>query len=369
MKRQHTLTRKAESARARCINAQGFTLAEVLVSMGILAILMAVTLSMVNMTTKLVRNTSGKISAFKESRAAFDSLTRRVSQSTLNTYYDYVDSSGKSRKEVEDSGGVFVPDKYVRQSELHFVTGQANTLIPAAAGKIRPSHAIFFQAMLGFSSLPCSGDAQLSNLLNAVGYFVEYGSDADFRPGFLDGITPARNRYRLMQMVQNTETLRIYSQALTAGNRFEWFTKPLEATPSQARPVAENIVAAVFWARRAKEDSDGKAPLTANYTYDTKSYLSGGNAVSRNQLPPVVEVLLVAIDEPSAMRLEAKYAGTAPLLQPGALFATAPDPGGGGSSPLSDDLKKLTDFLTAESLNFRVFTTSIQIRQSKFSAD
>lgn len=343
--------------------------------MALLTILMLVTLSMVNHTEKLYTNTAGKIAAFRESRAAFESLTRRVSQAALNTYFDYVDAQGKTRKEVEDAGGTFTPDKYVRQSELQFVTGQAQDLlknVPATNGQQRPGHAIFFQAMLGFSSAPSTGDAQLSNLLNAAGYFIEYGSDAAFRPSFLSGITATKNRYRLMQLVQTTESLGIYAQPLTASNRFDWFTTPLKATPSPARPLADNIIAGVLWARRSDQDSAGAAPLTTDYTYDTKGYLASSSTqtgISRNQLPPFMEVTLVALDEASAVRLEAKYGGNAPLLQPGALFTKAPDPSSADASPLDDDMAKLTGFLSAEHFNYRVFSTRVLIRQAKFSKE
>jgi uncharacterized protein (TIGR02599 family) len=160
---------------------------------------------------------------------------------------------------------------------------------------------------------------------------------------------------------------------MTTANRFKWFTDPLSTNNMLARPIAENIVAAVFWPRRSTGDSTNaggavKLPLTTNYLYDTKGYLAGGNEISRNQLPPMVEVVLVAIDEPSAERLEAKYpSGSAPLLQPGALFTQAPNPANPEINPLTDDLETLTGFLKGERLNYRVYTTSVLIRQSKFS--
>ncbi len=346
---------------------RAFTLVELLVSMALLAILMLVTATIVNHTRGVWQQTTGKISAFRESRAGFESLTRRLSQASLNTYFDYVDANDRTPKEVEDAGGVFTPDQYLRQSELHLVTGQASDLVPAAPGKIHPGHGTFFQAPLGFSSTPATGDADLANLLNAVGYYVEYGSDDAWRPSFLDGIIPPKNRYRLMQMLQSSEKLGIYENPFTETNRFDWFRVPLANPSSPSRPVAENIVMAIVWPRRAENDPG--TPLTANYTFDTKGYLAGANPVSRNQLPPYVQVTLVALDEPSAARLEEKYGGSAPLLQPGALFNVSPDPAAPPPTQLTNDLERLTNFLDDENLTYRVFTTNVLIRQAKFSAD
>lgn len=346
----------------RFIGAAAFSLVELLVAMGILAILMVVTLAMVNQTRALFTNTTGKVSSFRESRAAFESLTRRLSQASLNTYFDYVDTTGRTRKEVEALGDIFTPAQYVRQSELHFVNGSADTLVPAKPGTQHPGHAVFFQAMLGFSSVPASGSSHLSNLLNACGFFVEYGSDAGFRAPFLTNAGVAeKKRYRLMQMVQNTEGLSIYNQPMTNSNKFDWFQSALSASPSPARPIAENIVAAVFWPRRSAQDPANATPLTVDFAYDSKAYLTGGNEISRNQLPPFIQVTLVAIDEPSAARLEAKFPdGSAPLLAPGALFMD--------ETTFEDDLIALTDFLNSQRLNYQIFTTNVLIRQSKFSA-
>jgi uncharacterized protein (TIGR02599 family) len=347
--------------------SRAFTLVELLVSMALLAVVMLVTATIVNHTRGVWQQTTGKIAAFRESRAGFESLTRRLSQASLNTYFDYVDASNRTPKEVEEAGGVFTPDQYLRQSELHLVTGQASSLVPAAAGTTHPGHGTFFQAPLGFSSTPATGDADLANLLNAVGYYVEYGSDDAWRPSFLSGIIPPKNRYRLMQMLQSTERLGIYENSFTDANRFDWFQTPLANATSPARPVAENIIMAIVWPRRSENDPG--TPLTTDYSYDTKAYLSGTNQISRNQLPPYVQVTLVAIDEPSAARLEEKYGGSAPLLQPGALFTESPDPTNPISTKLNDDLEQLTDFLADENLNYRVFTTNVLIRQAKFSAD
>lgn len=173
-----------------------------------------------------------------------------------------------------------------------------------------------------------------------------------------------------MQMIQGTERLSIYDTPLTSANRFNWFRDGLSANPVLARPVADNILILVAWPRAAEEydndqrSSDTVTPLTANYAYDTKEYLSAGTDLTRNQLPPMVQITLVAIDELSASRLEELPAASKTLLQPGALFTdSAP------AATYWDDLDQLTDFLDSNRINHRVFTSSIVIRQAKFSND
>jgi uncharacterized protein (TIGR02599 family) len=332
--------------RPRSITAgKAFSLVELLVSMAVLAIILLVTMSIVNSTQKISRQTTGQLSSFREAQAAFDSMTQKIGQATLNANFDY--------DPPIYSGD---PEDYVRESDLHFVCGAALDLVPASLD--RRGHAIFFQAPLGFTDKPLGSGVQLTNLLNAVGFFIAYGDDSAWRPDFLDSISNLSKRYRLMQMVQSSEKLAVYAQKMTAANRFDWFQEPLTATPALARPIAENVIAAVIF---PKESTTGSpTPLTTDYSYDTKAYLSSATAeLSRNQLPPFLEVTLVALDEASAIRFEQKFGGTAPLLQPGALFTNPAN--------YDADMGRLTDFLNAERLSYRVFKTNILIRQAKFS--
>ena len=118
-------TNKAVAARWRSAPS-AFTLVELLVSMTIVLLLLVVLVGMVNLTSSLWRGTNGHIEQFRQARAGFDSLTRRLSQSTLNTYLDYVDANGRPRTSVAstaDTVAAFVPDHYARQSELRFISG------------------------------------------------------------------------------------------------------------------------------------------------------------------------------------------------------------------------------------------------------
>lgn len=326
-------------------DGNAFTLVELLVSMAVLALILLVTMSIVNSTQKISRQTTGQLSSFREAQAAFDSLTQKVGQATLNANFDYDPPFNEGD-----------PEDYVREADLHFVSGAASDLVPASLD--RRGHAIFFQAPLGFTDRPLGVGVQLTNLLNAVGFFVTYGDDSGWRPDFLDSISSPSKRYRLMQVVQSSERLAVYAKEMTAANRFDWFQEPLGATPALARPIAENVIAAVIL---PKESTAGSTtPLTTDYSYDTKAYLEDATAeLSRNQLPPFLQVTLVALDEASAIRFEQKFGGTAPLLQPGALFTNPAN--------YDADMDRLTAFLGEEGLSYRVFKTNILIRQAKFS--
>ncbi len=337
----------------RRFRLRAFSLVELLVAMAVLALVLVITASIVNETRKVWVSTMGMTSAFREARGAFESMTRRLSQATLNTYLDYVDEFGRTRAEV---GAGFEPDEYARQSELHFVSGQAEDLLAGVetipSGAALPGHAIFFQAPLGFADAQPNTDAQLVSLLNAVGYYVQYSDDSQWMPEFLQSTLEPKKRYRLMQMVQGSERLRIYDAPLTPTNRLSWFRDSLSANPVLARPVAENILTLVVWPRASDElendtsGGDAVPPLTEDFTYDTKEYLTGATgraSLSRNQLPPQVQITLVALEEASAERLERMPDSEKAILAPGTLFkSSAP------AATLQQDLAKLVDFLNSK---------------------
>ena len=66
-----------------------FTLLEILVSCAALALLLVFMVSITGMVQTTYRRTQGKAEQFREARVAFEAITRRLAQSTLNTYWDY----------------------------------------------------------------------------------------------------------------------------------------------------------------------------------------------------------------------------------------------------------------------------------------
>ena len=110
---------------------------------------------------------------FRQARDGFDAISRRLSQATLNTYWDYDDPN--------------VPTRYIRQSELRFLSGPTEGLAGATGGGRRwPTHGLFFQAPLGVSQPGADELTGMTTLLNSWGYFIEFGSDTAFRPDILD---------------------------------------------------------------------------------------------------------------------------------------------------------------------------------------
>ena len=311
---------------------RAFTLIEVMVSVGILAVIMLIVASFTQQASKTWLSSQAKIESFQGARAGFESLTRRLSQTTLNNYYGYDNPEA--------------PTYYLRKSELHFICGKS--LLPTQV-----THAVFFQAPLGYTD-----DANyegMENLLNACGYYVEYNGD-ERRPVFLDSLDPAvekRYRYRLMQFTQPAQSLAVYNT--TQGN--DWFRVPLQATEDRpVRPLAENVVALVILPKRTTGDQRFKSDvLSPGYEYNTRD---STNPDTLNQLPPLLEVLMVAIDEPSASRLGNS---TSAPLRLDDLFQQ--------STKLYDDLSALEGRLTGNSpkLNYRVFRSEVPIRTAKWS--
>lgn len=138
----------------------GFSLVELLVALAILSILFLVMASLISLTSQTYLKTAVKAGEFRAAQAGFESMTRRISQATLNTYLDYEDKQSLTDSAyTTGNGGAFVPDHYGRQSELRFIAGNIppasatpveftgsydTSLGPTATSASRPTQAIFF---------------------------------------------------------------------------------------------------------------------------------------------------------------------------------------------------------------------------------
>lgn len=363
--------------RRRNGRAAAFTLLELLVASAVLVVILVLTMSIVSITTGVLQRSRSRIDAFQSSRAAFSAMTQRVSQATLNTYWDYVNDADEPRTLANME--TFLPAEYRRQSELHLVSspaqrdGTRNLLLPT--GRNTVTHALFFQAPLGWELL--QSPVPMPHLLNASGYFVEFGDDSLLRPQFLvnQPLIAPRHRFRLFEMLQPSEHLGIYDDDPAAGPN-DWFLKPLAlaATPV-TRVLAENVVALIIHPQRSPNDPTpaGQRELAPGYVYDSRGYKVSSTPLTqaaRNQLPPTIKVTVVAIDEPSAARLQAKYGNQRPPLGLETLFAEPSAPGDSGYEQIYlQDLRTLESKLQAENLNYRIFTTSVGIQQAKWSED
>ncbi len=347
---------------------QAFTLIELIVSIGVVSILLLVLLSITTQTGSVIERTSGKLEQFRDARAAFESMTRNISQSTLNTYWDYDDPAN--------------PSRYVRQSELRFISGDMTSLAGMAPGnKQWLTHAIFFQAPLGFSDVTTPGGTQpdgrgLTDLLNTWGYFIEYGDDQEFRPEIVK--TPPVKRFRLLEFMQpaNDNSIYLYTSGTNAANKpksvsyvgKEWFTDGLFSPERPVHVLAENVIALIILPKLSSSDDPTGIKLAPSYSYDSTNTSTDPLINPRNQLPPVVQITLIAIDEVSAKRMtDTDIANLQNHID--GLFLDAADYTNNLEPSSSGGSASLADFLIQKNINYRIFTTSVVIKGAKWSRE
>lgn len=332
---------------ARVANArpEAFSLLEVMVAAAVMAVMMLLIASVVGMAGRTIRTSSEKVDAFQGARAGFDALTRTLSQATLNTYWDYYNSARQPRTGANAAN--FQPAIYGRQSDLHFLaTNTAALNLPAS---LEPSgHALFFQTPLGF---PASA-TQPPGTLNASGFFVAYGDDPTHPSvGGLDN----RPRFRLYQWLQPSADLRV-DPATGVINPAAW----VSPTADTVFPLAENIVAFVARVPSAS------ASTATNYFWNSRPTWGSGNQPSTmHQLPPLVEVTMVAVDETTTARLlegvnSASAAASAlGLPAPGTVFTD--------ETKYEEDLAAVQNGLASKGVSYRTFRTAVPLRGSKWS--
>ncbi len=153
-----------------------------------------------------------------------------------------------------------------------------------------------------------------------------------------------------------------------------WFIDPLQANPVPAHVLAENILALVFLPKLSPGDQTaGKytdQSLAPGYAYDSTTVGAGAsdaNLNSLNQLPPVITVTMVAVDESSYNRLQGTSTKPPGSLKFDALFQSVGDTSDPAQPGFAQDLKTLTDTLQANRLNYRVFTTDVALKSAKWS--
>lgn len=325
------------SLRARRVVCGGFTLVEIIVATAVFALMLAILVSIITHTSDLTRRAGERISTFQNARAAFDLLASRLSQATLNTYWDYDNPQA--------------PRWYLRQSELHFVTGPAGAQgLPGTPGT---GQAVFFQVPLGISV--AQEIRGLPDLLNACGYFVEYGETDVLPPPFPQ--PPATYRYQLMQSLEIAEDLEVY--ASDTGR--DWIAGLAEA----AVPVADNVIFLSIWPRLSAAEGAVGNELTTDFTYDSRLNADvvdnqGGQLLTAHQMPPLLQVTMVVMDEQSAVRFCTDASPPAAIEDALAgLFQQAT------VQRFEEDLETMEANLTDLGVNFRVFSAMVAVRESK----
>ncbi|WP_395738849.1 Verru_Chthon cassette protein C [Prosthecobacter sp.] len=379
-----------------------FTLVELLVSITFLVILMLVVTQVIGIVQRTWVRANSRVSQFREARKAFDLLSQNLSQATLNTYW-----TNDLQQLSSDALGqaIQTPTSYKRQSELHFICGPTTQVLSGATGTNYPGHAVFFQAPLGVVRTDNKGSvntANLSNLLCGRGYFVEWGSDQFYRPDFLrqapyDQIVPVRNRLRLMEWSPTAEMNDIYSSAFrnNPNNIRQWYqdqttgalTGEVQSGDDSAaaagryftRPIAENILALIISPQTENTNTSSGVvsanvyDIAKNYLYDSALVGTATSTTSaqgtQHLMPPMLKVTMVALDERSGEFLSsADNASTQSKVMQGisSLFTSA--------SNYTADLEGTPDspgalktLLLGAKLNYRVFTTTIALRQARWS--
>jgi uncharacterized protein (TIGR02599 family) len=385
---------------------RGFTLVELLVSTAVITLLLLILVQMTGQTAATWRYTTGKAEQFREARSAFETMTRRISQATLNTYLDYTYGTGNK------------VTGYERQSELRFASGpmqvaQAGTKQLDHQSTIpRPTHGIFFQAPFGYVSAVPGNDGTavegLETLLNTWGYYLEVADDKDLRPAFItEAIAPPKVRSRLIEMMQPATSMMIYrftsgtptSNATTVKgyNQFDWIHAGLkqsttgtpETTPI-SHVLATNIIALGILPKLSESDAeessippDQRDTLLAPKYYYHSAEVGPAASTSvpaklrglvntKHQLPPLIQVTMVAVDETTYSRLGVESVSEDPLLVRENDFLVDP-------AKYSEDLlysarngagaESLEKRMIDKRLNYRIFTTNIYLRGAKWSKE
>lgn len=327
---------------------QGFTLTELMVAMGVLIMLVLIITQVTNSVMATTSRSSSKIDAFASARGGFDIVNRRLSQATLNTFWAYNDPLN--------------PAVYLRRSDLQFVVRQNQQ--NAGYGQ-----EVYFPAPETYAT-----DAQLastSGLLNACGFFVQYGGNDAFRPATATG---GRYRYRLMQGFEPTENSQVFNTPYTTGSQ-GWIAdicnkggNPVTSGSSVA-PIAENVIAFIVWPRLSKVDDTNGTKLSGSnnaYTYDSYYDLAANagkvsQPLTANQLPPLVQVTMVIISEASAQRIDTKSSTPPPAIEE-ALSDRFSD-----VTKYDEDLAAMADVLIKHHIEYQIFTTAVPLKESKWS--
>lgn len=337
--------------------APAFTLLEMLVACSVFMLLLVLLLSVIGQTSRLVGRSTQSISAFQEARTAFEMMTRSLGQATLNTYWDYLDALGEYRTPA--NAAAFRPLNYGRNSDLHFLLGDAG-VSPGSGydplpGTVGTGQAVFFQLPSGRTAN--SQNKNLKQLLNACGYFIQYADRAALPAPFPS--SEPRYRFRLMQALQPSENLEVFDSK--TGNAW------VAGLSQSALPIADNIVYALIWPRKSPSDDPVGNVLTALSSTGGFAFNSRPSGASPwpqpdnvHQLPPVLQITLVALDESTSARVctSAAPPGRVTALFQG-IFQT-PD-----QSQFEADLQTLEQRMGAEGFGFRIFTTTIPLKECK----
>ena len=191
-----------------------------------------------------------------------------------------------------------------------------------------------------------------------------------------------------MEFRQPSENLRIYADKLRASDNlsrskiYEWFRTAVRddidgsgssTTSRSSRVVAENIIAMVIRPVISAEDAghndlpgDDPWEIAPEYLFDSREWQWGSEntrtLANRNQIPPVLELTLVAVHEKSFRSYQVRKGNQARQDIENLLagrFLKAAD--------LEEDLAILSKGLHDLDIEYRVFQASVGLRTAKWS--
>ncbi len=365
--------------------APAFTLVELLVAMTILVILLVAVVVSIQGVQSSWRLTRSAVREHLEGRRALETVVTNLSRATLHPrWVTDIDT-------ITDPVGI--PTALVPQSDLHYVSGPARTLVPSV--RSISGHAVFFQGPFGFPGSPRNlldnPDAALyqtlPHTLSAWGYYVEFGRDHTELPNFVTAprqgrpAPPRKHRFRLMEYRQPAHELSLMVQPPGAQRPlhglqnatnllYEWFQTPISrsqpggsAANRRVSIVAENILALIIVPYDPRlgvltagaSNSTSPYQLAPDYLYDSRRHQweqgSTLGAVTRHQLPPAVEIAIVALAEDAWENIteaEAIRQGESLVSLMSGLFLTAAN--------YSNDLQYLDQELNNRRLGHQILT-------------
>lgn len=368
----------------------GFTLVEILLAAAITVILVAILLRITTLAGTTVNLSTQALTAFSSARSAFDIVTTNLSQATLNTYLDYYgDPTGTQpiyRRTDNNIVNTFRPVAYGRASDLQFLV-QPNQVHSYYGQEV------YFQAPRSYST-----DANFQSvpgLLNCCGYYVQFAGNQNYEPGVISSLVttdPSREkyRYRLMQAMEPTENMSVFPQTAVAASgstsdqSANWLTNiknPSTQTSVYVTPLVDNVIALIVWPKMAVSDDPTGLKLLGTgapypYAYDSQANVAPSatapykQSLTADQLPPDVQVTMVVLDDASAARMAATMAGSN-ASQPPTVIENALKGSSGtqftDASQYSADLAALANALQAQHLNFQFFSTTVVMRESKWT--
>jgi len=349
------------SGSTRYGGGSAFSLLELLVSFSLLILLSVILLQMTDSTARVTSRVRGSIDTFQGARAAFETITRRLSQATLHTINEYDDP--------------LAPTRYRRFSQLHFISARAETLLePGWLGGVFAGHAVFFQFPGGYN--PNQGTDALPDLLNACGYLIAFCPEETPELGLLPSI-PGWSaphfppRFRLIEALEPSADLSVYQ----SGESPQWIEDLCANERTRLSVLADDVILLAFLPRLPLADDVSGVALAPAFRYDSRAdtrvecVTASGETIhasSLHQLPPMVEVVMVALAPESARRLADQFGEAPPDL--GTLSG---DPAQPFSDPalFEEQLSGLTRTLSQRKLVFRLFRTTVVLKGAKWSQD